>query len=288
VVLAEFVQYTTCATATHLVFHDLRSGSARDVTAVRCGRYDMDPGFSPNGRTVVFARIGRPPGGCEECQSELWSVPLAGGPERQLTTRGPFPATSRRLGSDYGDRQPSFSPDGTRIVFARNTGPEGEEGLYTIAPDGSDARLLFKDPQVCAFGADPAWSPDGTHIAFLRNDPAGGATNLFVMRADGTDLRALTSTIRTNRPENPQLRCYNGDGGGHWSSYNIMPGWAPDSTRIVFATNRDHLDESRMSLDLYAVQLPGGHLQRLVGHPPGDIRDRALKYVYPDAKYPGY
>jgi hypothetical protein len=43
-----------------------------------------------------------------------------------------------------------------------------------------------------------------------------------------------------------------------------------------------------MSLDLYSVQSSGGGLQRLVGHPPGDIRDRALKYVYPDAKYPGY
>jgi Tol biopolymer transport system component len=288
VVLAEFVQYTICGAGTHLVFHDLRTGSARDVTAVHCWRLDTDPAFSPEGATVVFSRIGRPPGGCEECQFEIWSVPAGGGAERQLTTRGPFPATSRRLGSTYGDRQPSFSPDHKRIVFARNTGPEGPEGLYTMAADGTDVRLLFKDPQVCGFGADPTWSPDGTHIAFLRNDPGSAATNLFVMRADGTDVRALTTTIRTHRPENPELRCYAADGGGHWSSHNIMPAWTPDSTRIVFATNRNHLDESRMSLDLYSVQVSGGAAQRLVGHPPGDLRDATLKYVYPDAKYPSY
>ncbi|MDH4207263.1 MAG: hypothetical protein OEV76_00135 [Anaerolineae bacterium] len=54
---------------------------------------------------------------------------------------------------------PSWSPDGSRIAFARWTSPWG---IYTTAADGSQERLLFSSHVARA----PVWSPDGKQIAF--------------------------------------------------------------------------------------------------------------------------
>jgi dipeptidyl aminopeptidase/acylaminoacyl peptidase len=54
---------------------------------------------------------------------------------------------------------PSWSPDGSRIAFARWTTPWG---IYTSAADGSQERLLFNSHVARA----PVWSPDGSQIAF--------------------------------------------------------------------------------------------------------------------------
>jgi Tol biopolymer transport system component len=54
---------------------------------------------------------------------------------------------------------PSWSPDGTQVVFARWTEPWG---IYAINADGSNERLLFGSNVARA----PVWSPDGGQIAF--------------------------------------------------------------------------------------------------------------------------
>ncbi len=55
---------------------------------------------------------------------------------------------------------PSWSPDGTQVAFARWTDPWG---IYLINADGSNERLLF------SFSAarSPVFSPDGSAIAFF-------------------------------------------------------------------------------------------------------------------------
>jgi dipeptidyl aminopeptidase/acylaminoacyl peptidase len=54
---------------------------------------------------------------------------------------------------------PSWSPDGSQIAFARWTTPWG---IYTMNADGSNERLLFSSNVARA----PVWSPDGSQIAF--------------------------------------------------------------------------------------------------------------------------
>ena len=73
---------------------------------------------------------------------------------------------------------PVWSPDGARIAFvsdhsyadasgAGQTGNRAETGLYTMASDGSDIRLLAPtDDSYNSF--PPRWSPDGERLAFVR------------------------------------------------------------------------------------------------------------------------
>lgn len=54
---------------------------------------------------------------------------------------------------------PAFSPDGTRIAFARQ-GPI--PGLYVANADGSNERLLYGAPEV----RSPSWNKDGNQLVF--------------------------------------------------------------------------------------------------------------------------
>jgi Tol biopolymer transport system component/DNA-binding winged helix-turn-helix (wHTH) protein len=109
---------------------------------------------------------------------------------------------------------PAFSPDGSRIAFAWDGGPDaGGKGadLYVKAI-GSETQLrLTQHP---SGWLSSAWSPDGTQIAFHRL--AGSDTGVYVVPALGGPERKLTST-----------RMPRGAGAGI--------SWSPDGKWIAFA-----------------------------------------------------
>ena len=80
------------------------------------------------------------------------------------------------LTANGGGFDPSWSPDGTQIAFARYEGCCNPE-IYVMNADGSDERRLTA---LDGFDTNPAWSPDGTKIAWERN-------GIWVMNADGSD-----------------------------------------------------------------------------------------------------
>ena len=78
-----------------------------------------------------------------------------------------------KLTSDGQSREPEFSPDGQRVVFASGRGyasspTQGNEkqSIYVIDSDGDNERRLTRD----YFDTEPTWSPDGSQIAFLRSE----------------------------------------------------------------------------------------------------------------------
>jgi WD40 repeat protein len=80
--------------------------------------------------------------------------------------------------------RPSWSPDGSRIVYQRGyLGPGGE--IWSVGADGSGARRL-------AQGFQPEWSPDSLALAFLVVEDAN-TTGLYTIRSDGSGLRRLRS-----------------------------------------------------------------------------------------------
>lgn len=129
--------------------------------------------WAPDGNAIAFAAR-------EEDQQRfsIYVVDVGDGTVSRLTD---CPVSECAL----GDLHPSWSPDGSSIVFAR------DDDLYVMNADGSDVRNLYSCGRSCT-AMEPVWSPDGTEVAFaVRTD---GQRDLFVMAADGSGVRRLTDT----------------------------------------------------------------------------------------------
>jgi Tol biopolymer transport system component len=79
--------------------------------------------------------------------------------------------------------------------------------------DGTDQRNLTSDNDK-GDGA-PVWSHDGNNIAFSRR--IDGKKQIFIMDADGGNLKRVTNNAADNE----------------------LPCWSPDSSKLVFQSDRD-------------------------------------------------
>jgi Tol biopolymer transport system component len=97
---------------------------------------------------------------------------------------------------------PSWSPDGSRIVFATNR--DGNYEIYVMNADGTQPLRLTV---TSASENSPAWSPDGSLIAFCSSlSGAPADTEIFGMSADGSNRRQLTSAVGNDYAINPDWK----------------------------------------------------------------------------------
>jgi Tol biopolymer transport system component len=119
---------------------------------------------------------------------------------------------TRLTESAAGDTLPSWSPDGTSILYMSLL-PNHNWEVFVMAPDGAQKTNLTENP---AIDTSASWSPDGTHIVFETD--RDGDFEIYVMGADGLG--------PTNLTQNP-------------AAYDISPVWTEDGSQIVFRSDRD-------------------------------------------------
>jgi TolB protein len=150
-------------------------------------------------------------------QWDLYSVDAGGADLRQLTDDG------------YEDRDPAYSPDGTKLAFASRRDRNWDIYVLDLAT-GQQTRLTDHP----AYDGAPAWSPDGRQLAF-ESARAGNLDVWIVDVASGAQ-RNLTA-------DSPA-----GD---------FAPAWSPDGTRIAFTSWR------RDNKDLFVLDVQTGALTQL-------------------------
>jgi dipeptidyl aminopeptidase/acylaminoacyl peptidase len=187
-------------------------------------------------------------------RNHVFVVDLEGGEEARQVTDG-----------DCEDGAPTWSADGTQLVFAATRGERWDteliNRLYVVDAAGGEPKQLTGDD---ASYETPAFSPDGTRIAFrhiIEDDTHPHHTQLGVMNADGTGEIILTTSLDRQCAPYPEYR---------------EPLW--DGERLVFTI------EDGGNVHLYAVAADGSQEpQRLVGGELSissyDVRDGELAYI---------
>jgi TolB protein len=157
---------------------DLATMRMRPVTANPYSGYqDKEPDYSPDGTRIVFVRDRQlVDAGASSDLSAVFVVNADGSGLHRLT--------SWRMGLTG---TPSWSPDGTMIVFRSDSafGPSDEPAqIFVIRPDGNGLRQLTFETNANSYW--PSWSPDGTRIVFTRYTFGAQSQGLFTMWPDGS------------------------------------------------------------------------------------------------------
>jgi len=149
----------------HLYLFDLTTRHAEQVTP---GPYDeANISWSPDGSRIAFVSRRRP----EFDRSDNWDLYVveakAGAEPRQVTT---FEGAD--MDPEWGDRPPSWSPDGKLLAYVQGGRPEllyyAGQKLAVVPADGGPARVLT--PALDRNVLSPTFSPDGRSVLFLLED----------------------------------------------------------------------------------------------------------------------
>jgi Tol biopolymer transport system component len=186
-------EMTWCPRGGRMIFTSVRDGDLELYTMDETGSdvkrmtreegYDGGAFFSPDCSEIVW-RASRPQGDAlEEYRRllkkslirprnlEIYIMKADGTGVRQLTSNG------------AANFCPTFTADGTRILYASNSGPGGarEFDLYLVDKKGGEAERITTAP---GFDGFPHFSPDGRYLVWSSNraDPASHETNLFIAR----------------------------------------------------------------------------------------------------------
>jgi TolB protein len=160
-------------------------------TAGNAKRADMrcySPSFSPDGKQIVFSAYS-----IESSQNIPSSIPL-NTPQKsddsdsyhvvsQIYVMNVDGKNLRQLTDVKAiNSNPSFSPDGKKIVFDsnRNLGEFGESnsGVYIMDADGKNQMRLTSDEYI---SMEPIFTPDSSRIIFTGQESDSGNLGIYIL-----------------------------------------------------------------------------------------------------------
>jgi Tol biopolymer transport system component len=217
---------------------------------------EVSPSWSPDGSQIAYTRYDHTGESCKGCPGSLLISDADGSNRRVLTTPDE---------PSYADGSPSWSPDGTQILFTRLSFTQPGE-LFVVPAAGGAAHDLGIS------GSGGAWGPSRIAYADFEHSP----TTLWTARPDGTDPRkvavasgaavpglawardgrlafidgkAMVAIVSASGTQKVQLP---------FSNVNSIA-WSPDGSRFVVSA----VEPNNASLDIYTVRTDGTDPVRL-------------------------
>jgi dipeptidyl aminopeptidase/acylaminoacyl peptidase len=176
----------------------------------------------------------------DERRHHLFLVNVDEGKERQLTD------------GDWHDEHPSWSPDGSRIVFVSDRTPKRWQrhflrDVWMLPISGGRPRKLTRSRGGASY---PAFSPDGTCVAYVGHEHGddffGKNTELLVVPLEGNiPPRSFSSTLDRSVASSPLMPS--------------PPSWSADGSSLFF------LASDRGTLSLYCSNIKDGATVKLLG-----------------------
>ena len=190
--------------------------------------FDDSPAISPDGRQIVFLTARHDPQPkFPNLMYEIYTMDIDGSNVKRLTN------------TEAGEDHPSWSPDGSQILFDADYDGDGFYEIYGMDQDGTNVTRLTTNAANDQF-AD--WSPDGSQISFASDRT--GNWDIFVMDADGSNQQALTDDL----------------------DWELFPAWSPDGSQIAFTG----LVPNSRNTDVFVMNADGTSVRQLTDRPGFD------------------
>jgi Tol biopolymer transport system component len=201
------------------------------------GNFNGDPAYSPDSLQISFDQD---VGDAAPTVHGIFIANVDGTNAHRLTTAI---ATKHSF-----DTESQWSPDGTKIAFARVKN-ERQAAIFTVGIDGSGLTQLTPYK---LDATSPDWSPNGKTILYntYRDSPGGKASNIYAISPSGRHPTALTHDRA----------------GKDFFAASFRPSWAPNGKRIVFA--HVHFKGKSGTAGLYKMRPDGTHRKRVTHMPP--------------------
>jgi Tol biopolymer transport system component/predicted Ser/Thr protein kinase len=176
--------------------------------------------FSRDGEFLYFVQVD-----AKEPISSLYKIPVLGGTARKLIA-----------GVDSGV---TFSPDGTRLAFVRNSHERNESAVMVANEDGTGERQLATRKYPNTYW-EVDWSPDGKTIATGASYSEGSLKYVSLTQISVKD--------GTERPLSPQ----------RWAALHSLA-WAPDGRGLIVSKE----DQVGGTTQIGYVSYPGGEFRKI-------------------------
>lgn len=218
---------------------DLSTGTSRPLT--QNGAVNVEPRFSPDGARIAFVST------LFQRRWHIFVVDLRGGAPgepRRLTAnrRTEQPRTYYSAFDHY--LSPSWSPDGSEILFVSNPDRLWGTGGFSRMPARAEAQAREIHYEETTWKARPDWSPDGERVIY-SSYLGRNWHQLWIMTDEGGNPFPLT-----------------------YGEHDITAArWSPDGKQIAYISNEAG------NTELWIQRLPGGRRER--------IRAERRKYLKP-------